>query len=110
MSPLPGNSDTAVEERMSHMLAAYGQGAGCIYVSLEAVQALRAQYRSLIAAKLDSWDQHSLVLFEYARSLGRTSAAMASSRGATQISAGDYQQAAGLTAENASLAVACPFC
>ena len=101
----------AIEARLSQLFVAFGQGAGPIFMTVEAVQAARDQYRPLVQARQGEWDSNALVLFEYARSLGRTAATIAAQQGSPQINAEHYQQASSRVA-SASVAsrIACPFC
>jgi hypothetical protein len=116
MSPDYGETSPTnpIEIRFSQLFAAFGQGTGPIFVSLEAVQAARAQYFSLIQQNVSTWDANALVLFEYVRALGRTSAFLAAQEGATMVTGGHYQQAASLVAGSQAFSestdIDCPFC
>jgi len=108
---MPVENADAVEARLSHLFVAFGQGAGPIFMTVEAVQAARDQYRPLVQGRLSEWDSNALVLFEYARSLGRTAANIAAQQGSPQIDAAHYREASSRVASaSASTRIACPFC
>lgn len=108
---MPVDNADAIEARLSQLFVAFGQGAGPVFLTVEAAQAARAQYKPLVTARLGEWDSQALMLFEYARALGRTAAHFAAHEGSPEIDAGHYQQASALLADRSrSAQVACPFC
>lgn len=107
MAPSPHRSlGDPVEERLSHMFVAFGQGAGSINVTIDAVQAARQQYRSVVQANIDTWEVNAPVLTEYARALGRTAAALAALNGEGAITAARYTESSALVASKGG----CPYC
>jgi hypothetical protein len=92
------------------ILGAIAQGAATIRVGYSAAGAIRLRYLPLIQANVGRWEEDRLLVLEWARALGRQSAAMAVGRAAYEMEGEDVE-----TASERLLLVRgpdgrCPFC
>lgn len=109
--PAPGVGKSGVGELetvVAQLYIAFGQGAGSLYVSPEAIAAGRRQYEQLVAKNLEKWPQASLKALEYARAIGRVAAHLAVSEGWNTIQGDHYTSAAEMVRKNCHVEF-CPF-
>ena len=79
-------------DRITLQLAAgFGQGAGTMLATGEAVEAAIGAYSTSLQARASTWSDYSLQTIEYARALGRLSAAKALSHGRCVIELADVE-------------------
>jgi len=79
---------------------AFGQGAGTMPATPEALWATYSMYLSAIKEKIGKWPEIELRTLEYARALGRLAAFNASSNGRIVIDVEDVRAAAPLVRKN----------
>jgi hypothetical protein len=103
--------DSRVHEILAQIFIAFGQGAGTMIVSREAIRAGTRDYVRLVGAHLDRWDEIEFQTIEYARGLGRVAAHLAVGEAQHVILERHYRAASerfGATAPSA--AYDCPWC
>jgi hypothetical protein len=92
------------------LVAAFGQGAGTMNVTREAVSAITDTYWPVIASQTNL-DNGLLQALEYARGLGRVAAARALADGYNLVRPQDFQAAAeALQRHRVALLQDCPYC
>ncbi len=74
---------------LAQLSAAFGQGAGTLFVSEGAVVAALDHFTPVVSRFVDRWPEVGLQLLEYARTMGRTAAWLAAERGSGTISGDD---------------------
>ncbi len=103
--------DSQVHEILAQIFIAFGQGAGTMTVSREAIRAATRTYTSLVQANVTKWRDIELQTLEYARSLGRVAAHLALRDGSQVVRDEHYREASERFAAAATeLEYDCPFC
>ena len=102
------------EQILAQLFIAFGQGAGTMIVSLEAIEAATREYKPAIEKSAHKWNEIVLATLEYARAVGRIAAFQAIQGGRNVISEGDWRAAADQVYEQANKVktpyLFCPIC
>ncbi len=72
--------------------AAFGQGAGTLFVSEDAVVAALDHFTPVLPRLAAEWAEKGLQVLEYARTIGRTAGWLAIERGDDAISEADFRE------------------
>ncbi|OLC76698.1 MAG: hypothetical protein AUH72_18460 [Acidobacteria bacterium 13_1_40CM_4_65_8] len=100
-----------VEQILAQLFIAFGQGAGTMTVSHEAIAAARNLYINRIPEFENKWDEIALQSLEYARAIGRVAALRAVQHGRNVISKDDWIEAAKQVAQHPDKTYRfCPIC
>jgi hypothetical protein len=87
---------------------AFGQGAGTMIATPEAVRAGEAAYERVLSPR--EWDKNALAVLEYSRAVGRVAAHLATDEASPLIDAKHVKAAIKKVAVRQTGVVRCPFC
>jgi hypothetical protein len=87
---------------------AFGQGAGTMIATPEAVRAGEAAYEKVLSPR--NWDENALAVLEYSRAVGRVAAHIATDAASPIIDAKHVRAAIKKVGVNQAGPVRCPFC
>jgi hypothetical protein len=94
---------------LAQLSAAFGQGAGTVFVSEAAAGAALAHFMPAVPDFVSRWSAVALQTLEYARTVGRTAALLAAQRGSDAISEDDFVKGLSIVRGTRQTYGPCPF-